>query len=156
MTTLSLTSLSFSALLVLSGCATPHVVETTRVTDSNLSCAQLEVEMKDADRFRNDAQKEKGMTGTNVAAALLFLPAMIGTYSNANEAIAAADSRKVYLMNIYNTKKCSEMGQASGKPVLETFQTPEARLKSLKAMLDQKLITQSEYDDRRAKIVAAM
>jgi len=156
MKTLSLVSLSFAALVVLSGCATPHVVETTRVTDNNLSCIQLEAEMKEADRFRTDAQKEKGVTGTNVAAVLLFWPAMIGTYSNANEAIAAADSRKVNLMNLYNTKKCSEMGQASGKPVVETAQTPEARLKSLKAMLDQKLITQSEYNERRAKIVAAM
>jgi hypothetical protein len=156
MKTLSLASLSFTALLVLSGCATPHVVETTRVTDSNLSCTQLEAEMKDADRFRTDAQKEKGMTGTNVAAVLLFWPAMIGTYSNANEAIAAADSRKVNLMNLYNTKKCSEIGQASGKPAVETPQTPEARLKSLKAMLDQNLITQTEYEERRTKIVAAM
>jgi len=106
MKTLLLTSLSITALLALSGCATPHVVETTRVTDSNLSCSQLAAEMKEADRFRTDAQKQKGVTGTNVAAALLFWPAMVGTYSNANEAIAAADTRKSNLMNLHTSKKC--------------------------------------------------
>ena len=106
MRTFLLTSVSITALLALSGCATPHVVETVRFTDNNLSCSQLVAEMKEADRFRTDAQKEKGMTGTNVAAALFFLPAMIGTYSNANEAISAADTRKINLMNLYTSKKC--------------------------------------------------
>ena len=47
--------------------------------------------MAEAERFKVDAQKEKGMTGTNVAAVIFFWPAMIGTYSNANEAISAAE-----------------------------------------------------------------
>jgi hypothetical protein len=138
---------SLAALLALGGCATPHLVETVRVSDNNLNCTQLEAEIREADRFRTDAPKEKGMTGTNVAAVLFFWPAMIGTYSNANEAIAAADTRKSNLTNLYNTKKCSEPAQPA---------SPEARLKSLKALLDQGLITQSEYEERRVKIVAAM
>ena len=44
------------------------------------------------------------MTGTNVAAVIFFWPAMIGTYSNANEAIAAADSRKIYLTSLSTQK----------------------------------------------------
>ena len=40
------------------------------------------------------------------AALVLFWPAMIGTYSNANEVIAAADARKVNLMGLYKQKKC--------------------------------------------------
>jgi len=58
-------------------------------------------------RFREDADKEKGMTGGNVARALLFWPAILGTFSNANEAIAAADSRKVHLANLMNQKSCA-------------------------------------------------
>ncbi len=94
-----------AALSALGGCAKPHLVETLRVSDNNLNCTQLEAEIREADRFRTDAQKEKGMTGTNVAAVLFFWPAMMGTYSNANEAIAAADARKSNLTNLHNTKK---------------------------------------------------
>lgn len=58
-------------------------------------------------RFRDEADKEKGMTGGNVARALLFWPAILGTFSNANEAIAAADTRKVHLANLMNQKNCA-------------------------------------------------
>lgn len=92
----------------LSGCATPHVVESVKQSDATLTCTQISEEIRQADRFRREAQKEKGMTGTNVAAVLFFWPAMIGTYSNANEAIAAADSRKVSLIGFFNQKKCME------------------------------------------------
>ena len=62
--------------------------------------------MADADRSKNDVQKEKGVMGINAAALVLFWPAMIGTYLNANEAIAAADACKVNLMGLYKQKKC--------------------------------------------------
>ena len=76
------------------------------MSDASLSCNQITPEIADADGSRSDAQKEKGVTGTNAAALILFWPAMIGTYSNANEAIAAADARKVNLTGLYKQKKC--------------------------------------------------
>jgi translation initiation factor IF-3 len=39
-------------------------------------------------------------------ARLLFWPSIIGTYMNANEAIAAAENRKVHLVNVMMNKKC--------------------------------------------------
>ena len=94
------------SLCIVAGCATPHVVQSVKMSDASLSCNQITTEMAEADRFRSDAQKEKGVTGTNAVALVLFRPAMIGTYSNANEAIAAADARKVNLMGLYKQKKC--------------------------------------------------
>lgn len=96
--------------LLIVGCATPHVVQSVKPTDESLSCNQLYSEMADAERFRAEAQKEKGVTGTNVAAAVFFWPAMIGTYSNANDAIAAADTRKAHLAGLYAQKKCNKNG----------------------------------------------
>jgi hypothetical protein len=145
------TTICLAAVTALTGCASPHVVETSRTSDANLSCIQLDVEMKEADRFKTDAQKEKGMTGTNVAAVLFFWPAMIGTYANANEAIEAANTRKANLMRLYEKKGC-DGGVASGSPQV----TPEVRLQSLKDMLSKGLITQVEHDERRAKILASM
>lgn len=93
--------LGLFAALLLAGCATPTVVQTVKPGDNGLSCAQLQNEYVDAQKFRDEADKEKGMTGGNVARAILFWPAILGSYSNANEAMAAADA-KVHLANLMN------------------------------------------------------
>jgi hypothetical protein len=93
-------------IITLTGCASPTVVQSVKPGDTGLSCAQLQNEFADADKFRKDAEAEKGVTGGNVAR-LLFWPAIIGTTMNANEAIAAADNRKVHLANLMNQNKCA-------------------------------------------------
>ena len=95
------------AALVVAGCATPTVVQTVKPGDSGLSCAQLQNEFSDAEQFRKKAESEKGVTGGNVARALFFWPAILGSYSNANEAISAADARKVHLANLMESKHCA-------------------------------------------------
>lgn len=92
--------------LVLTGCAKPTVVQTVQPGDNGLSCPQLQNEYYEMQRFIDEANNEKGMTGGNVARALLFWPAILGTYSNANEALAAADTRRVHLANLMNRKDC--------------------------------------------------
>ncbi len=94
------------AVTLVAGCATPTVVEESRPSDKRLTCEQLENEMSEADNFRRKAEQEKGVTGTNVAAAIFFWPAILGTYANAGDAIRAADNRKRNLMDIYNEKGC--------------------------------------------------
>lgn len=96
----------FFSLLLLSACSTPKVVEVNKVSDTRLSCTQLEEEIIEANRFEQKARDKKGVTGTNVAAAVLFWPAMIGTYKNANDAIEAARDRKAYLMKLRANKGC--------------------------------------------------
>jgi hypothetical protein len=95
--------LSVAALL--SACASPTVVQTVKPGDIGLTCAQLQNEYSDAERFKKEADAEKGVTGGNVAR-LLFWPAIVGTTMNANEAIAAAENRKVHLSNVMMQKKC--------------------------------------------------
>jgi hypothetical protein len=92
-------------LILLSACASPTVVQSVKAGDTGLSCSQLQNEYQDAEKARTDAGKEKGVTGGNVAR-LLFWPSIVGTYMNANKAIAAADTRKVNLANIMNQKSC--------------------------------------------------
>lgn len=93
-------------LVFFSGCATPTVTKTVKAGDDRLSCGQLINEFEDTNQLISEAQNEKGWTGGNIARGLLFWPAIIGTHQNANEAIAAAETRKVSLMNIMRTKKC--------------------------------------------------
>ena len=104
----------FVVVAVVTGCASPTVVQSVKPGDAGLSCAQLQNEYSDAERFKKEAESEKGATGGN-AARLLFWPAIIGTYMNANEAIAASENRKVHLANLMNQKTCQIPGMYSGQ-----------------------------------------
>ena len=67
-------------------CASPEVVDTKQMGDTKLSCMQLAAEIHEATEFERKAQKEKGVTGTNVA---------------------AAKERKEYLVELSMEKGCS-------------------------------------------------
>ena len=99
-----------SIAVLLSACASPTVVQSVKAGDNGLTCPQLQNEYQDAERFRAEADKEKGLTGGNVARAILFWPAILGSFSNANEAMAAADARRVNLANLMNQKGCQIPG----------------------------------------------
>lgn len=148
--------------LLLSACATPTVVQSIKPGDNGLSCAQLQNEFADADRLRASAEAEKSVTGGNVVRALFFWPAILGTAANANEAIAAADTRKVHLANQMNQKGCSipmtpqvasgvapESTQTS--PAVQ--QTKEIKLAELKRLHEANLITREVYAERQKAIL---
>jgi hypothetical protein len=90
----------------LTACASPEVVDTKQM-GNKLSCMQFVAEIQEATELERKAQKEKGVTGTNVTAAVIFWPAIIGTYHNANEAIDAAKEHKEYLVELSTKKGCS-------------------------------------------------
>jgi len=127
-----------------------------------LTCAQFQNEYSDAERFRTEADKEKSVTGGNVVRALLFWPAILGTAANANEAIAAADTRKVHLANQMGQKKCAI---PNGLAVADTAATPtsptvatapkskEEELVELKRLFDGNLISKEAYADRQKTIL---
>lgn len=94
--------------LILTGCAHSVSVQPTKLGDAQLSCEQIRTEIADAEKFRKAAEDNKGVTGTNAAAVLLFWPALIATYSDANSAMRAADDRIRNLTNLYNEKKCGQ------------------------------------------------
>lgn len=93
--------------LLLAGCANPDVVRVEQPKDYKLSCTELEREMDKTSRFKEEAQDERGVTGKNTAAVLLFWPALVGTYMNTDEAIDAAEDREAHLMAIYREKGCA-------------------------------------------------
>ena len=92
--------------LLLQACATPYVVEVNKLSDTNLSCTQLKAEIEEAKMFEKKARDGRKVTGKNVAAAVLFWPALLGTYSNTEEAINAAKDRQNTLTKIYQQKNC--------------------------------------------------
>ena len=67
-----------AAALLLSACVSPEVVSQNKVNDENLSCQQIGVELGQLAQIRSEARKGKTASGANVAAVLLFWPAVIG------------------------------------------------------------------------------
>lgn len=94
------------SVVFLAGCATPHVVDIEKTGDKKLSCEELKEQIEDTKRFEKKARDEKGVTGTNVAAAVFFWPGLLATYSNAEDAIDAAQERRRHLTKIYEKKDC--------------------------------------------------
>ena len=148
--------------VLLCACATPTVVQSVKPGDNGLSCAQLQNEYADAERFRSEADKEKSVTGGNVVRALLFWPAILGTAANANEAMAAADSRKVHLANQMSQKNCSipVASQTADNKTPDpsqaaaiTPQSKEIKLVELKRLFDSNLITKEVYAERQKTIL---
>ncbi len=92
----------------LGACATPTVVQTRQPQDEALNCSQLAQAYAEADNYEKAARDERGVTGKNTAAVLLFWPALIGTYMNSEDAIKAARERKDHLYRIQQDKKCNK------------------------------------------------
>jgi len=86
------------------GCANPTVVEPVQDGDYQMNCTELTIAIADAKRFKAEAKSEKGFTGNNVTRGILLWPTILGTYSNANEAIRAADNRILHLTRIKEEK----------------------------------------------------
>ena len=98
--------LILGASILMVGCATPTVVDTRKAGDAQLTCDQIKLEVAEAERFDKEARKERTVTGTNVAAALFFLPGLLGTYMNTDQAINAARERKDNLFKLAESKGC--------------------------------------------------
>jgi hypothetical protein len=148
--------------VLLCACATPTVVQSVKPGDNGLSCAQLQNEFADAERLRAAADAEKSVTGGNVVRALFFWPAILGTAANANEAIAAADTRKVHLANQMNQKNCaipiapavvSNTASEPAQATTQAQQTKEVKLAELKRLYDANLITKEVYAERQKAIL---
>ena len=82
------------------GCAHPTVVESVQGGDYDMDCVELTISIAEAKRFKAEAKTKKGFTGGNVARGILLWPTILGTYSNVNEAVHAADNRITHLTRI--------------------------------------------------------
>ena len=144
----------------LNSCAKPTVVDSIMPGDEELNCGGLKNAVAEAQRFIRDAESVKGGTGENITRGIFFWPAIVQSYSNANEAIAAANSRKVHLFNIMNDRKCKGVGEL----VVQTTTILQEETKSSKENLAQELkdlaelhksgiLTDEEFSKAKSKIL---
>lgn len=92
---------------IIAACTTSEKVSVMQPGDQQLTCEQLETEFAQLEQVKRDAEADQGVNTANVAAVLLFWPAAVGNYMNADQAQKLVEDRRQHLMGIYNDKGCS-------------------------------------------------
>jgi hypothetical protein len=95
-----------SAVLSISGCASPPRVEVAQRDDFKLDCTQLEAEFVAAQNARADAESLRGPTINNVFGALLYRQVLQINYDSANAGISLAEKRKERVLDLARDRKC--------------------------------------------------
>ena len=98
-------AVSMGALFATACTSTPKV-DVRQPGDQNMSCAQLQEEMHALDDIQEEAENNQGVNTANVAAVVLFWPAAVGNYMDADRAMDLAEERHEHLMDIYSSKSC--------------------------------------------------
>jgi hypothetical protein len=89
---------------LITGCATSKKLQPVQLGDNKLSKEQLMNEIHKLDLAQKEIDSKKGMTGTNVASALFWLPGLMYTYYDAGEATRLIAERRSHLTGLYNQK----------------------------------------------------
>lgn len=94
------------AALAFAACTTTEKVAAVQPMDATLTCDQLTAEFAKLDSINKTADGNKGVNTANVAAVLLFWPAAVGNYMDADSAQKLVNERRTHLMGIWNSKNC--------------------------------------------------
>jgi hypothetical protein len=97
--------------ITLAGCSLSPKTHVVQLNDEQLTREEIRQELNKLDISQQKIESNKGLTGTNVMAALFFLPGLGVTYFDAYEATRLVEARRSHLINLYN-KKYGETRQA--------------------------------------------
>ena len=92
--------------VALAGCATSKKTQIVQAGDNKMSCDEIDRELVRLDQAEEEVESKKGVTGTNVASALFWLPGLAYTYYDAGQANEAINDRRSHLTGLYNDKGC--------------------------------------------------
>jgi transposase len=96
-----------TVLLFTISCATPTIVNVIGPNDSEFSCKELSAEIAKANKYSDDAQKQKKAGNpTNIGALIFFLPGYGMTMKNVEDAMKAAKDRAIHLNKLKEKKNC--------------------------------------------------
>ena len=144
-------------LILLNSCAKPTVVNVTLPKDNELNCEKLEDALADAQEFRKKAYRATGATVDNQLRGLLFWPALMMTYANAQEAIIAASERSVHLINIMQKKNCKNLDsillEVQTTHRVQTLKDLSEAYKNLNELYKSGALTDSEFITQKKKIL---
>ena len=90
--------------LALAGCVSSKTVPTTQPSDYTLTCEQLQNELTSLGAKFEEVKEESGVTGKNVALAVVFWPGIIFNEMRADENEKSVNRRIEHLAGLYNQK----------------------------------------------------
>ena len=127
----------------LASCVSNRAVQTVQAGDQQKSCNQLQAELGQLGAEFEDVKDDSGITGKNVGLAVVFWPGIIVNEVRANKNQDSVDSRVNYLTTIYNGKCLDrDLETSDGSSMSD-------KLRELKSLFDDGLITEDEYEDAR-------
>ena len=116
--------LALAVIVTVSGCVTTKTLSPKQVGDQDLSCDSLATRIGEVRAAREYAIAKRGASTENVAALILFWPALVTNNSNTNEMISSMDAREIELTTLYNDKKCaSPIPQYDNKEIAEKLKS---------------------------------
>ena len=93
-------------LFIISACSTSNKVQPKQIGDASFSCEEIVAENKKIDAAEKEVDANRGVTGTNVASALFWLPGLAYTYYDAGQADELIAERRSWLAELYDEKGC--------------------------------------------------
>ena len=112
--------------------------------DRGKSCSVLKDELVSLGAVFEEVKDESGVTGKNVGLALVFWPGIIVNEVRANKNQDSIDARISHLTGIYNSK-CSNSSSDNDSAT--------DRLRELRKLSEEGLISEEEYEAARKSIV---
>jgi len=131
------------ASILLASCVSNRAVQTVQAGDQQKSCNQLQTELGQLGAVFEDVKDDSGITGKNIGLAVVFWPGIIVNEVRSNKNQDSVDQRVNYLTNIYNGKCLDRDLETSDEPSMSD------KLRELKALFDDELITEDEYEEAR-------
>ena len=92
----------------LMACVSTKTVSSEQVDDTQLGCASLATRIGEVRGGRDYAKANRGLSGSNVMAALFFLPALVVNNNNTADMIKSMDEREGVLTGLYEKNECSD------------------------------------------------
>ncbi|EYB68100.1 hypothetical protein DEIPH_ctg027orf0036 [Deinococcus phoenicis] len=93
--------------LSLASCA-PRYNPNAQKPDSELSCLEIKDEIARAQKAREEAGKNRGLSGQNIAWAIFFIPGVLANEYTNDQVQKAADERTAKLNQVYAAKGCTQ------------------------------------------------
>ena len=137
-------------------CAKPTVVNIIEPNDKNLNCDELEFEIAEAQKIKEEANFSKD-SGGNMARIILFWPSWAQSLHNADEAMLAANNRVFHLIKLMKEKDCKNAEKF--KAALKENQTKiykeniAEQLQTLKNLYEAGDLTEEEYKKAKNKVL---
>jgi hypothetical protein len=136
------------ASVLLASCVSNRAVQTVQAGDQQKSCNQLQTELGQLGAVFEDIKDDSGITGKNIGLAVVFWPGIIVNEVRANKNQDSVDSRVNYLTAIYNGN-CLE---SDLEPSAQSSMSD--KLRELKSLFDEGLISEAEYEEARGKVLS--